>query len=100
MSRAAAAWIASPQLKNAKHTTKSARSWRKALETLELIRKGTPPATVLASPFDPAGMVRMSAATSTKLVMPAVSSEEMMARGTRFEACTTSSATSPADSKP
>jgi len=35
-----------------------------------------------------------------KLVIPAVSSDEMMARGTRRDACTTSSAMSPADSKP
>ena len=69
-------------------------------ETLDPMRNGTPPLTVSARPFFPAGMVSSSAATSTKLVTPAVISEQMMARGTRRDACTTSSATSPADSKP
>ena len=50
------------------------------------MRNGTPPVTVLLSPFAPAGIASSSAPTSTKLVTPAVRSDEMIARGTRFDA--------------
>src|SRR6266705_2599953 len=100
--RAAAAWIAVPQLKKAKLTSRRMMSWIALEWMFELMMYGTPPASDAAveKPFGPAGMARMSAATSTKLVTPPIKSDETMALGTRRVAPTTSSATSPADSNP
>src|SRR2546427_4133816 len=98
--RAAAAWIAVPQLKKAKLTRSRMMSWIELEEMFELMMYGTPPASEAAveKPFGPAGMARMSAATSTKLVTPPISNDETIALGTRRVAPTTASATSPADS--
>jgi hypothetical protein len=75
-------------------------SWTACADAALLIRNGTPPLTVFASPSLLEGTARTSAATRMKLVTPATAREEMIARGTRRDDCTTSSATSPADSKP
>ena len=92
--------MASPQLKNAKHTTNSAMSWMTVLETFELMRNGTPPATVFAESLRPRRDGEQQCPDQHKAGHPAVRSDEMIARGTRLDAWTTSSATSPANSNP